>query len=278
VPSLSLGALDQALVTLTSAGFPPDFRETALTTVTSVLTAVIALGGLAFATPAAARWRRSAPRALQLPAAWLLLSAILAVAAAFAGEPVELARTTVVLIPALALLLAWVVHDPRLPAGAAWALVAVLLGLRLAALVPSYGVSPENWSAAARYVLTATRGPACVVFYPEDGRMAFDYYVRSAPRASLLTPVLPGAPWGRVQPYVERYVLPSPARLRSLAARCPQLWILGSHEGQPGGPAASRRDLRRYRLLVAAFSARYPRREQRTFGYAAEVKVDLLRR
>ena len=138
--------------------------------------------------------------ALIVPTSWLLVPAILALAAGLVGEPIELSRAAILLIPALALLLGWGFWHPSLPRGAGLATLGALLALRALQMVPTYGVSPEDWHAATDYVLAATRAdPACVAFYPEDGRTPFDYYLggsaearRSDPGASH-DPVVAGA-------------------------------------------------------------------------------------
>ena len=98
--------------------------------------------------------------ALIVPTSWLLVPAILALAAGLVGEPIELSRAAILLIPALALLLGWGFWRPSLPRGAGLATLGALLALRALQIVPTYGVSPEDWHAATDYVLAATRvGP-----------------------------------------------------------------------------------------------------------------------
>jgi len=268
VPKLSGGVLGQAALTLASAGLTPNFHETGTSTVVAVITGVVLVAALA----AGVRLLRrddSAGRALLVPSCWLLVPAILGLVAALAGEPLELSRSAVLLIPALALLLGWGLCHPRLPRGAGVATIAALLALRALQLAPTYGTSPENWRAAAGYVLAATRSdPTCVAFYPEDGRMPFDYYVPHDSEAGLI-PVLPATPWSQVKPYVERYQ-PLGA---GIAARCPRLWLIASHQGQLSGPPASRRDYARYQRLVAELRGLYGTPTLRHFGYAAQVRV-----
>jgi hypothetical protein len=59
---------------------------------------------------------------------------------------------------------------------------------------------------------------------------------------------------------------------------CPRLWLISSHEGQPGGTAGSRANYARYLALRGSLSAEYPRRSSRSFGYAAPVTVALYAR
>jgi hypothetical protein len=153
--------------------------------------------------------------------------------------------------------------------------VAVLVALRALQLAPSYGVSPEPWRTAAAYVRTTPGTAQCVAFYPEDGRMPFDYYLDQgrAPGAGRLRPVLPGLPWTSVSPFVERYAVPSHSRLAAIARRCRVLWLIASHEGLRRGPPRSRANYRRFRALLAALALWYPRQRARSFGWAAVIRV-----
>jgi hypothetical protein len=195
----------------------------------------------------------------------------LILAESLAGQPVALARTSLVVLPAVALLLAGGLSGSRLGLAA----LGVLIVLRALQLAPSYGASPENWRAATHYVTAGAAAGDCVAFYPEDGRMAFQYYGGTLP-----TSVLPAASWERVTPYVERYVLPAPARINAIAARCPRIWLVASHEGQRDGSAGSRANLAHYGALQAALArAGYRRRvASAQFGWASPVRVQLLTR
>jgi hypothetical protein len=153
--------------------------------------------------------------------------------------------------------------------------------LRLLQIVPSYGVSPEDWKAAGAYVLTTTAGqPACIAFYPWDGREVFDYYLlranattpgREADRPPL--PVLPSLRYAVVKPFVEQYDSLSGARLAAVVKRCPVLFLLASHIGQSSGPPVSRAHLARYEQLLETLSGRYASDTTRSFGWAAPVYV-----
>jgi len=274
VPKLSGTTLGQAAVTLTSAGFSPNFHRTPTTVTTAALTGVLLAAAL-FAAVRLMRQRSSRQvLGLIVPGSWLMVPAILALAAGLVGEPIELSRAAILLIPALALLLGWGLWHPSLPRGAGLAALAALVALRVLQLAPSYGTSPENWRAATSYVLAATRAdPACVAFYPEDGRTPFDYYLgggRSAAAASL-TPVLPATPWSQVRPYVEQYApLRDPGRI---AARCPRLWLITSHEGWLYGPVTSQRHYLRYEGVLGELLSVYGAPTLRHFGYSAQVHV-----
>lgn len=282
VPKLGGPVLGQAALTLSSAGLPPNFHETATSAAAAVLTGVLLIAAVVAAVrcrrPYSSSWQ-SQP--LLLPLAWLAVPAVLSLLAALAGMPIELSRAAILLIPALALTLSWALTHPSLPRGAGLAAIVLVLTLRLLQLVPSYGISPEGWRAASNYVLTAVRsGPACVAFYPEDGRMPFDYYVRRAPsEAANLAPVLPVAPWSQVRPYVERYVsLGDTGQRAGITGHCARLWLIASHQGQRDGPLTSRRDYARYRRVLAELRSAYGAPTLRSFGYAAAVRVYLFGR
>ena len=80
-------------------------------------------------------------------------------------------------VPPVALLLALGLSDRRLPRAAAVAGFLVFVTLRALQVAPAYGVSPEPWQQATAYVLDRAAPKDCIAFYPEDARMAFQYYV-----------------------------------------------------------------------------------------------------
>ena len=157
-----------------------------------------------------------------------------------------------------------------------WSALAGLLALRALQLAPSYAVSPENWRGATQYVVALTRPGDCVGFYPSDGRNAFRYYLH--PGARVPRPVLPAAPFSSTRAYIEDYATFLPPQLHPLPQVCPRLWLVSSHEGQPGGTAGSRVNYARYLALRASLAADYPSRDVRSFGYAAPVTVQLFAR
>jgi mannosyltransferase len=262
VPAPSLERVDEMLRWVTSAGLPPNFHRTATGTPLLVLT-LLAVAGAAFPLMRRPTWKGG------LVLAWLLVPIGLILAESLADQPVALARTSLVVLPAVALLLAGGLSGSRVGLAA----LGVLVVLRALQLAPSYGASPENWRAATHYVTAGAAAGDCVAFYPEDGRMAFQYYGGALPAS-----VLPAASWAHVTPYVERYVQPAAARIDAIAARCTRLWLVASHEGQRDGPAGSRADLARYGALQAGLAqAGYRRRvASAQFGWASSVRVQLL--
>jgi hypothetical protein len=234
----------------------------------------LALRGPGAALPGPGQWP------VVLLASWLFVPSLIAVVGNLVGVPIELARTTILVMPPLVLLVCWVLAHPGLPARTLPIGIGLLVVLRLLQLLPSYGTSPENWQAAAGTILSkAASQPACVLFYPEDGRMPFDYYMRQQlPTQSFavdnLRPVLPSTPWGKVQPFVEQYHAPSVGQITQIVQECPRLWMIASHQGQHQ-PAASLIDLNRYNRLVTSLTAAYPYSQFKHFGYAAVIHTAL---
>jgi hypothetical protein len=286
VAPLSLTVVRQALDTLLSSGMPPNFHHTFTTVATEIVMALATL--VAVVSVARAAFLDTRPNhtwQLILILNWLVLTAASAVVLLAIGEPIELSRVTILAMPALALALAWTFTHPALSPALGTFVIALLIVLRFAQVIPAYGTSPENWKAATAYVVSATTSakPACVAFYPLDGRESFDYYVRVDHRgggdpAADLTPVLPRLGWVRVRPFVEQYSSLDSAELSSITSRCARLWLIASHEGQSDGTRGSRANLERFRGLERALKGSYRLVTARAFGWASAVKVILYRR
>ena len=303
VPPLSAGILSQTLVTLFGAGLPPNFHVSVLTVAATVLAAALtlwALGGALGSTVLRVRRARSDERVgvALLASPWLVLTAVIAVLGAAVGEPFELARIAILLMPALAILLAAALVGEREPyrelggvlpepgvravrAGGARpvigiGLLVVLLGLRLAALAASYGATPEPWKQVTARVLAAAGAGDCVAFYPEDGHMPFGYYVQQdtagAARTALRS-VLPREPWSRLRPEVERYAVPAAPALAAQTVGCRRVWLIASHQGQAHGTAQSRRNWAGYGTIQRELAALYGPADRRRYGWAATISV-----
>jgi uncharacterized membrane protein len=241
IPRPSLTTDKQVVLALTSAAFEPNFRPTWAAAALAILT-------LALLLIAAARVLRRPRWGTMVARSWLVVPVALMWLESLVGQSIFTPRNLLVALPAVALLLGWLLADSRL----AWPALVVLVALRAVALAPSYGTSPENWRAATHYVLNSRRPGDCVVFYPQDARMPFAYYA--------------GEP---VKPYIERYDTPS------LPVGCARVWLVVSHEGQPTGPATVRAHYARYLALRAALARRYGHQRTRSFGYAGTIWVEL---
>ena len=277
--------IEQVLEAITGAGLQPSMHSTATTFPLLWLTVA---GLIAIAAVIVLAWRRRETRqamfAPTLLLSWLVVPLALAWIESLVAQPLFLPRNLLYATPAVALLLAWgLTHKtvaPKLALGA----VAVLLVLRALQVAPSYGVSPEDWRGATSFVLSQTRPDDCAVFYPSDGRMAFQYYLPAQLASAGGTsgrvprPVVPTAPWSEVRTYVEDYAAPSRAAIARLPSNCRRLWFISTHPGRPHGSPVARADNRRYLRLRAELKAAYGSHRVRSFGYASPVRVELLKR
>jgi len=284
VTPLSWRIAGQATLALLSAALVPNFHRTATTVPTVIVMGLVVLTGLGLAlrTVLRAGGARSDEAGSQVfILAWVLVPTVLTLLAYAVGEPIELPRVTILELPALALLVAWLLLRPQVLPALGIAAVAVILGLRLLQVIPSYGASPEPWNAATPYaVRAATPGAVtCVVFYPQDGREVFDYYLnrREQTPPTTLRPVLPSLPWRTVRPYVEQYRGLDAAQESAIVGRCPQLLLVASHSGQANGTHQSVVNLHRYRAIVRGFTYAYGHHTLRTFGWASPIHVYLFR-
>ena len=242
IPRPNLTTEKQVLLALTSAGFEPNFHPTAVAGVVAVATlALVALAAVLLA-------RHRAPWAVALALSWLLVPVVLMWLESLVGQPIFTPRNLLVSLPAVALLLGWLLTQSRL----AWAALVVLIALRAVALAPSYGTSPENWRAATAYVVRGERPGDCTAFYPLDAQMPFAYYT--------------GKP---VTPYIERYDTPR------VPVGCARVWLVVSHQGLPTGTASSRAHFARYVALRTELARRYAHSVTRSFGYASVIWVQL---
>lgn len=277
--------VEQVLEAVTGAGLQPSMHATATTFVALWLT-VAALVGIAAALVVLRRrgagWQATFGPGLLL--SWLVVPVFLAGVESLVAQPLFLPRNLLYGVPAVALLLAWGLTRTRVAPRLALAAFVVLLVLRALQVAPSYGASPEGWQGATAFVLRQTHPGDCVLFYPSDGRMAFQYYVPSGlantgvARGLVPRPVLPTAPWNQVRTYVEDYRTPTPSTLAAISSSCTRLWFISTHPGRIHGSAVARADYRRYVQLGAALRARYATHRVRQFGWASPVRVVLLGR
>jgi mannosyltransferase len=241
IPQPSFKTERQVIQALASAGFEPNFRPTFVATGLSILTVGLLLA-------AAVRIVRQMRWEGLLGLAWLVVPLVLMWLWSLVGQSVFTPRNLLVALPAVALLLGWVITQSRF----VWPALVVLIALRAVALVPSYGTSPEDWRAATAYVTGAERPGDCVAFYPQDGRMPFAYYTHQP-----------------VKPYIERYETPS------VPSGCTRVWLVVSHQGLPSGSATSQTHFARYVALRDQLTGRYAHHSTRSFGYASVIWIEL---
>ncbi len=281
VPRPNLQSTAQIVELLASSALAPSF---ALTATSLPLLALTGLTLVAIGIVALRELRRHhiadgiSPAAFAgvLVAAWLVLPVLLDLAESSVGQSIYESRYAMISIPAVAIGLAWGLLETGLPKLASVSAVVLFLALRGLQVLPTYGVSPEDWQEATSYLLGQARPGDCVAFYPSDGRMAFEYYLEAAHRAesSKLVPVLPTTPFRKVEPFVEDYVSLSGEQVAALPRSCRRVWLVSSHVGYPHSTPVSREHYEAYRKLVAELKSTYPLEKGMRFSYAARIEVE----
>jgi uncharacterized membrane protein len=279
VSSPTLTDFKQVFQAITGAGLEPTMRPTATTSVLLAVTLVLLLG-VAFEVARGIGKRHSAQREFgpTLLLAWVIVPVVIAWGESLVDQPLFLPRNLLYCAPAVALLLAWAFTRPQVSALLGATCLVVVVGLRVAQLVPSYGVSPEDWQGATAYVLQHAAAGDCALFFPSDGRMAFQYYLSRQARSGVIVPrpVLPRAPWNVVRPFVEVYTVPSTSALAQLSSSCRRTWFISTHQGRRHGSPAARTNYHRYVNLQTELERAYANHSERIFGYASAIHVMLL--
>lgn len=300
VPHPSWTVFKQVFEGLTSSGLQPSFPTTVTTFPLLGLTLAALLAVAVIHVRTAWRRRRElaaarspdAPAGVGIPPArtggtklwgealvllWIAVPFAIALIESLITQPIFTPRNLLTCVPAVSLALAVGLSERRIPRAVALAALAGVIALRALQLAPSYASSPEDWKFATRTIVADTLPGDCIAFYPLDSRMPFSYYVRALGDESIAPqPVFPAAPWDDVRPYVEEYRSLPARSMRRIAARCPALWLVSSHEGQKTGPAGSRLNFRRYHVLRRRLRHLYAFHHKMRFGYAATIHVMLL--
>ncbi len=277
----------QVMQSLSGSGLQSTFHRTFTTTAGWIATAVVMLALVAYVVAAALRGRgrprtaddRLAGWGTQTVLVWLILPWLVTFLVSLVAQPLFMPRNLLAGDPALALALAAVLCDRRLPRWLAGAGIALALFIRAVPLAAAYGVSPEPWSTASARVLAAARPGDCVAFYPEDGRNVFRWYVtRAHASASAPRSVLPATAWSATRPYVELYRTLSEAQIRALAPHCRRLWFISSHEGQQHGPPIAVRHREEWLAFRARLQRVFGRGPVVSLGWASVIHVELMSR
>jgi 4-amino-4-deoxy-L-arabinose transferase-like glycosyltransferase len=303
IPPPSAFTTRQVLLTLSSSGLEPQFYSASgdvLLRITEVL-AVLGAGAVVWQL---VRSRTRAWRPL-LIAGWLFVPPVLSWVISELGRSMFEARYLLMSLPAVSLLLAWLIvglAEPSaaralgtlrgLPVVRRWqpgpsaarvlpmllrALAATLLVglivLRTLQLAPSYGVSTEPWRAVTRHVVATFRPGDCIAFYPLDSRMPFRYYL--PPGAPAPRSVLPDISWTPTVPFVEAYSTLSRTRLNRVSRQCNRVWLVSGHQGHNDGTTLGKVHFKRYTALIAGLESRYLNSRVTSYGAARIITLQL---
>ena len=108
--------------------------------------------------------------------------------------------------------------------------VVILVGLSLAVLIPTYGVSNENWKGAAAFLLTAAHPGDCVAFDAPSGVREFAYYVNEMHADEAYPrPIFPSQTWAQALaasvPY-SQHTDYTPSALSQVHRNCVRVWMI----------------------------------------------------
>ena len=128
-------------------------------------------------------------------------------------------------VPAGALVIAFVLGN-LLPEGLSQVFAIGFISLLLAALLPTYGVSFEQWAQASRYIRTASQAGDCLTANKTELASNLAYYFSvdggygEAPRL-----VLPASTWSEAMAGTYREAAPKES-FATVASSCKRLWVV----------------------------------------------------
>ncbi len=217
-----------------TSGVAPDFF--AATLIAGIITVIGLLCWLAAGAEVVSRIR-SAPGELEtvclgIALSWLLVPLLLDPVFSFAYRSIFNSSFLVQSVPAGAMVVAFV-FGKLLPRGLSHAFAVGLVALLVAALVPTYGVSYEQWAQVSRYIRTVSRAGDCLTVNKAELASSLAYYfsveggVRAAPPL-----VLPARTWSdALDP---TFHVPAPSEsYATVVSSCSRLWIVVSR-ASPG--------------------------------------------
>ncbi|HEY1523661.1 MAG TPA: glycosyltransferase family 39 protein [Solirubrobacteraceae bacterium] len=303
IPPPSAFTMRQVLLTLSSGGLEPQFYSSSGDVLLPITEVLVGLGAVGVIWQL---WRsRSQAWRSVLVAGWLFGPPVLSWVISKLGHSMFEARYLLMSLPAVSLLLAWLLVGlarpgeaqvlgtlPAVPILNRWqlgpragrvlpvllralagALLVGLLVLRTLQLAPSYGVSTEPWRAVTRHVVATFRPGDCIAFYPLDSRMPFRYYV--PPGAPAPRSVLPNLSWTPTVPFVEAYSTLSRSRLNRVAHQCGRVWLVSGHQGHNDGTTLGKVHFKRYTALIAGLESRYLNSHLTNYGAAHIITLQL---
>ncbi|MGA2805089.1 MAG: glycosyltransferase family 39 protein [Acidimicrobiales bacterium] len=208
-------------------GVAPDF--VAVTLISAIVTVVGLLSWIAASAELVSRVR-SAPgepetACLGIALSWLLVPLLCDAVFSLAHSSIFNSSFLLQSVPAGALVVAFVIGE-LLPGGLSQAFAVGFISLLLAALLPTYGVSFEQWAQASRYIRTASQPGDCLTVNKAELASNLAYYfsveggASEAPRL-----VLPALTWSDALAGTYRDAAPRES-LATVASSCRRLWIV----------------------------------------------------
>jgi 4-amino-4-deoxy-L-arabinose transferase-like glycosyltransferase len=210
-----------------ASGSVPDFF--AATTVTTVITVIAVVCWVVSAAELISRARASPSGTetvyLGILLSWLLVPVILDAICSLTYRSIYNSSFLLQSVPAGMILVAFVVAK-LVPRKLSAPLAVGLGALLVLSLVPTYGVSFEDWGQASHFILTSAQPQDCLTVNKRFVASDLAYYfrldggVRTAPQL-----VLPAMAWGAVL-NPSNGVTPSQETFATVASHCRRVWIV----------------------------------------------------
>lgn len=152
-------------------------------------------------------------------------------------------------------------------------LLAVLVGLRLSVLAPTYGVSLDQYEQASAEILANARAGDCITFRIASSQAAFVYYATHPPAGSpdrVPRLVLPTQPEPRTPLDLREelftagqsfWAVPPKTVITEETSSCRSVWLMISHISTLGAPVATTHSPRsaNIRVLTSTLQGAFPR-------------------
>ncbi len=215
-------------------GVAPDF--VAATVISGIITVVGLLSWIAASAEVVSR-RRSASgdyetACLGVVVSWLLVPLLFDPVFSLAYRSIFNSSFLLQSVPAGAMTVAFV-FGKLLPRGLSYVFATAIVGLLFVGLVPTYGVSYEQWAQVSHYIRTASRPGDCLTVNKAELASNLAYYfsfeggARAAPEL-----VLPALTWSDALAGISRGAASSES-FPIVATSCRRLWIVVSR-ASPG--------------------------------------------
>jgi hypothetical protein len=208
-------------------GVAPDF--VGVTLISATVTVVGLLTWIAASAELLSRVRRAPGDAetayLGIALSWLVVPLIFDPAFSLTHSSIFNSSFLLPSVPAGALVVAFVIGE-LLPNGLSQACAIGFIALLLAALLPTYGVSFEQWAQASRYIRTASQPGDCLTVNKEELASNLAYYFAAESGASEAPRlVLPAFTWSDALAGTYGDAARSES-FTTVAASCRRLWIV----------------------------------------------------
>lgn len=184
--------------------------------------------------------------------AWLVVPTVVTLLASYPMHNFQ-SRYFVLVMPALMLLVAVGISSLGTTLLRTAAVVGAVVASGLGLHSWYFDHPRDNWRAATPYVVANARVGDGVVFFGDEARIPFEYYLyRQRGTTNGLKPLFPTQPWGQFRTGDERQVFPSVEQLDRWSREGTRIWVVTARGGGwPPGENDVAANSRRAKLLRA---------------------------